>query len=94
MQQSLANAKNKVAVTAAERVAQTKQMSAIYQNKSFMLKLRQGFSKYAHSGESFELIDGENIRIHDMELSSLLEDYVSELKRQARGKDIRLFVVA
>ena len=46
------------------------------------------------SGESVELIDGENIRIHDEELSTLMSEHINDLKRQAGGKNVRLFVVS
>jgi|TARA_B110000285_G_C14732310_1_gene427002 hypothetical protein len=67
--------------TIQERLDQTKLMSQTYANNLFLLKLRQGFSKYVSSGESFELIDGENLRIHDAELQPLMKEYVADLKK-------------
>ena len=47
-------------------------MSQMQANNMFLQKLRQGFSRYVSQGESIELIDGENIRIHDAELTVLM----------------------
>ena len=56
-------------------------MNEVYQNNLFLSSLKKGFSNYVSSGESVELIDGENIRIHDEELSVLMTDHINELKR-------------
>jgi hypothetical protein len=58
-----------------------------------MKNLSCGFSNYVSSGESFELIDGENLRIHDEELIYLMNDYIKDLEKQAGGK-VRLFVIS
>ena len=36
----------------------------------------QGFSNYLRMGEPLELVDGENLRIHDEELTILMSDYI------------------
>lgn len=60
----------------------------------YMFKLKDGFSRYVETGESFELIDGEYLRIHDAELTFLMQNYIAELKRKSKGQDVRLYVVS
>ena len=60
----------------------------------YLYRLKDGFSRYVETGESFELIDGEYLRIHDAELSFLMQGYIAELKRNSNGKDVRLYVVS
>lgn len=52
-----------------------------------------GFCNYLGSGESLELVDGENMRIHDQELTILMEDFIHQLKIEANQKDIKLFII-
>lgn len=80
--------------TVEQRLKQTHQNKARIDNRIFLSKLRDGFSRYAETGESFELIDGEYLRIHDSELTCLMQNYISDQKKRHQGKDIRLFVVS
>ena len=41
-----------------------------------------------------ELIDGENLRIHDEELIILMSDYLKAMKQEANDKNIKLFIVS
>lgn len=60
----------------------------------YLYRLKDGFSRMVETGESFELIDGEYLRIHDAELSFLMQGYIQELKRNSNGHDVRLYVVS
>ena len=62
-------------------------------NRNFSQQLH-GFQNYLMSGESLELIDGEHLRIHDVELTLLMKDFFEELKRLANDKAINLFVIS
>lgn len=88
------NTTSDVHKTTKQKLAETQRMNEVYQNNLQLNNLRRGFSNYVQSGESVELIDGENIRIHDEELTVLMADYISELQRQAGGQHVRLFVVS
>lgn len=56
--------------TASQRIQKSGQGDII------MRKMSQAFSKYAQTGESFELVDGEYLRIHDAELSQLMRSFM------------------
>ena len=45
------------------------------------------------SGESLELVDGENLRIHDQELIFLMSKYIEQLRLDADNKPITMFII-
>lgn len=59
----------------------------------FINKQLQGFKHYLMSGESLELVDGENLRIHDQELIFLMSKYIEQLKVDADDKPITMFII-
>jgi len=53
-----------------------------------MQDLKTGFERYIESGESVELIDGEYLRIHDAELTELMQGYLNRLKQKNQNEDV------
>lgn len=47
--------------------------------KHYAKEFLEGYNNYLRSGESLELVDGENMRIHDEELTVLMGNYIKQL---------------
>lgn len=46
-----------------------------------------------NTGESIELIDGENWRIHDLEIQIMLKNFIDQFKSQVKGQKTQFFIL-
>lgn len=45
------------------------------------------------SGESLELVDGENMRIHDKQLLQLMKHFIDQIREESGGNPMNLYVI-